>query len=303
MTNTIRIATRKSKLALWQANHVAQLLQQKGFGTEFVLVVTKGDRILDVPLADIGGKGLFLKEIEDTLLQRGADIAVHSMKDVPSQDPEGLVMAGLLEREDPRDALIGATSLAALPEGATVGTSSLRRHAQVIASRPDITIKTLRGNVDTRLQKLFDGQYDGIVLATAGLIRLGLNQHIGQRLDFEHMLPAVAQGCVGVQCRSDNPDLIQLLGSLGHRPTTLAVIAERKANEALGGSCHAPIAVHGTWAHNQLQLEGLAGNLKGQLIRTQVQAAVEDEQSAQQLGMNLAQNLFKQGARELLQIQ
>lgn len=302
MSNIIRIATRKSKLALWQAHHVADRLQAKGFATELVLVVTKGDRILDIPLAEIGGKGLFLKEIEDTLLRNEADIAVHSMKDVPSHMPDGLCLAAMLQREDPSDALVGADSLESLPTNAIVGTASLRRHAQLIAARPDLKIKTLRGNVNTRLQKLLDGEYDAIVLATAGLKRLELEHHIGQRISKTAMLPAVAQGCVGVQCRANDEELIKQLNSLEDTATMLSIFAERTTNEALGGSCQAPIAVHGTWqTTTQLHLEGMAANLTGTVIRHSVEAEVTQTRDARALGLQLSEAMLKQGAGALLQ--
>lgn len=300
--STIRIATRKSKLALWQAHHVAHLLQAKfNIPTELVPVVTKGDRILDIPLAEIGGKGLFLKEIEDALIRGDADIAVHSMKDVPSQMPDELVLAAMLERENPSDALIGADSLEALPKGAIVGTASLRRHAQLLAARPDLDIKTLRGNVDSRIAKQLAGEYHAIVLATAGLKRIGLTEHIGWQFSPDVMLPAVAQGCVGVQCSKANQELTDLLKTLEHNSTFLAVSAERQCNEALGGSCHAPIAVHGHWNQQTLILDGMVGNLQGQILRDQVSGTISSQAEAQELGSQLAELLFAQGALNILQ--
>lgn len=297
----VRIATRKSKLALWQANHVAALLQTKlGMETELVLIVTKGDRILDKPLAEIGGKGLFLKEIEDALLRDEADIAVHSMKDVPSEMIDELVLTAMLEREDPTDALVGASSIEALPHGAIVGTASLRRQSQIMALRPDVRTKTLRGNVNTRLAKLHAGEYDAIILATAGLIRLELDEHIGLRIDKKDMLPAVSQGCVGIQCRASDTSLRESLQTLEHEKTAIAITAERTCNEALGGSCHAPIAVHATWDDSLLNLEGMVGNLSGSICRKSVQAKVECKTDATGLGLELAELLFASGARELL---
>ena len=298
---TIRIATRKSQLALWQANHVAQLLETKlGYTTELVTVVTKGDRILDIPLAEIGGKGLFLKEIEDTLIRNEADIAVHSMKDVPSAMIEELTLAAMLEREDPSDALVGASSLSQLPQGAVLGTSSLRRQSQLLALRPDLQIKMLRGNVNTRLAKLEAKEYDAIVLATAGLIRLEMNDAIGARFTPADMLPAVSQGCVGIQCRASDLELIQQLHSLEHEKTALVVTAERTCNEALGGSCHAPIGVHGVWDGDSIRLEGVVGDLKGNTCRQTSTQKVSSSENAIALGHTLASMLMNSGAKELL---
>lgn len=301
-TRTIRIATRKSELALWQANHVANLLQKKyKIKSELVPVVTKGDRILDIPLAKIGGKGLFLKEIEETILNNEADIAVHSMKDVPTTTTNKLIICAMLTREDPSDALIGASSIESLPKNAIIGTSSLRRQSQIIALRPDIKIKTLRGNVNTRLAKLHAHEYDAIILATIGLLRINLGHHIGQRLKNADMLPAVAQGCIGIQCRTEDTELREILKPLEDPLTALAITAERYCNEMLGGSCHAPIGIHGTWQKsNQLILEGMVGNLSGTICKKSMEATITTQEDAIQLGQNLANLLFESGARQLL---
>ncbi|HBF07158.1 MAG TPA: hydroxymethylbilane synthase [Gammaproteobacteria bacterium] len=303
LPSTVKIATRKSKLALWQAEHVAHLIQTKlGLKTELVKVVTEGDKTQSagIALSKIGGKGLFLKEIEDTMLRGEADIAVHSMKDVPSDMIEELTLAALLERENPSDALVGVTSIDQLKQGAVVGTSSLRRHAQILAARPDLQIKTIRGNVDTRLAKLDAGEYDATILATAGLKRLKLNDRIDLEIPKDVMLPAVAQGCVGIQCRTQDTELRKALLTLQHTATALVVTAERQCNEALGGSCHAPIAVHGTLNGSDMSLEGMVGNLEGVLCRKTVTGTVTSADEAKALGLKLSEVLFASGAKEIL---
>jgi len=265
---------------------------------ELVELTTKGDRILDSPLAKIGGKGLFLKELEEALLAGSADIAVHSMKDVPALLPEGLVLRTICEREDPRDALVGATSLEQLAQGARVGTSSLRRQCQLRAARPDLRILDLRGNVNTRLRRLEEGRYDAIVLAAAGLKRLGMADRISALLEPEHCLPAVGQGAVGIECRQSDPAIEQLIDRLHHHPTAQRVTAERAVNRRLEGGCQAPIAAHATLDGTRLQLTGLVGSVDGvKILRQSVSGPASD---ADTLGQNLAEALIQQGADKLL---
>lgn len=244
----IRIATRRSPLALWQAEHVAKLLKAShpSIEIELVKMITQGDKILDTPLSKIGGKGLFVKELEQGMLNGDADIAVHSMKDVPAQLPDGLEMAAILEREDPRDAFVSNTyaSIDDLPQGAVVGTSSLRRQCQLLQMRPDLRIKSLRGNVNTRLQKLDDGDYDAIILAAAGLIRLGFESRIKTAIPMNTMLAAIGQGAIGVECRTGDEETLRLIECLHHDTTATRVTAERAMNFKLEGGCQAPIAGH-----------------------------------------------------------
>jgi hydroxymethylbilane synthase len=244
------IATRESRLALWQAEHVQSLLQAR-FGRTVTLLgmTTKGDQILDRALSKVGGKGLFVKELEVALEEGRADLAVHSLKDVPMELPDGFVLAAVLEREDPRDAFVSNqhASLDALPQGAVVGTSSLRRMVQLRDLRPDLQIEPLRGNLDTRLRKLDEGQYDAIILAAAGLKRLGLSERIRQHIDTVVMLPAAGQGALGLEIRSQHAELTQALGTLAHTPTWLATLAERGVSRAMGGSCSMPLAAFAEW--------------------------------------------------------
>lgn len=246
MSNTLRIVTRKSLLALWQAEHVKSRLLDlhPSLNVTLIGVSTEGDKILDVPLAKVGGKGLFVKELEEALLRNEADLAVHSMKDVPSQLPEGLKIASVLERIDPRDAFISNhyDSLDALPPGAVVGTSSLRRQAQVLRVRPDLTVKSLRGNVDTRLNKLDQGEFAAIILAVAGLERLGFEHRIREIFHPDVMLPGIGQGALGIECREGDKPVADLVAPLHHAMTGICLAAERSMNEALGGSCQSPIA-------------------------------------------------------------
>src|SRR3954470_8756711 len=240
------IATRESRLALWQAEHVKRLLEARGHGVSLLGMTTRGDQILDRSLSKVGGKGLFVKELEVALEEGRADLAVHSLKDVPMDLPEGFVLACVMEREDPRDAFVSNrhANLAELPQGAVVGTSSLRRVVLLRALRPDLKIEPLRGNLDTRLRKLDEGGYDAIVLASAGLKRLGLGERIRQVFEPEQMLPAAGQGALGIEVRSDRQDLLELLAPLAHHATWLAVSAERAVSRAMGGSCSMPLAAH-----------------------------------------------------------
>jgi hydroxymethylbilane synthase len=297
----IRIATRRSPLAKWQANHVAGLLRAREPGLEVRLheLVTKGDKILDVALAQVGGKGLFVKEIEDALLVRDAEIAVHSMKDLPALLADGLVLAAVPEREDPRDALCAprARTLAGLPRGARVGTSSLRRSAQLKALRPDLVIETIRGNVETRLNKTEQG-FDAVVLAYAGLRRLGLADRATYVFDPDEMLPAVAQGALALEARSDDAATIARLAALEHAETRHRIEAEHAFLRTLEGGCQVPIAGHATVTGGAVTLRGLVASLDGsRIIRGERSGPVAD---ARRLGVALGEQLLAEGARELL---
>ena len=303
MSREIRIATRKSALALWQAEHVKARLQQAHPGLSVILVpmVSRGDKLLDAPLAKIGGKGLFVKELETALLENQADIAVHSMKDLPMDFPEGLGLYCICEREDPRDAFVSNTyaSLDALPAGSVVGTSSLRRQAQLLARRPDLKIQFLRGNVNTRLAKLDAGDYDAIILAAAGLIRLGFAERIRTSICAEDSLPAGGQGAVGIECRSVDSQIHALLAPLHHHDTALRVTAERALNKHLNGGCQVPIACYAVLEGEQLWLRGLVGQPDGShLLRAEQRANSAD---AEQLGVQVAEALLAQGAAAILQ--
>jgi len=300
--DVIRIATRKSPLALWQAEHVAAELRalHHGIKVELVAMSTQGDKILDTPLAKIGGKGLFVKELEQGMLEGRADIAVHSMKDVPVELPEGLHLAVIMEREDPRDAFVSNRfdSIDALPQGSRVGTSSLRRQSQLSARRPDLEILPLRGNVNTRLRKLDDGEYDAIILASAGLIRLGFEDRIRGFIDTEDSLPAIGQGAIGIECRSDDPRVNALIEPLHHPETAACVLAERSMNHRLMGGCQVPIAGHATLECEILSLHGLVGEVDGsQIVRGKVCGAVQD---CEAIGIALAEDLLERGARQIL---
>ena len=299
----LRIATRQSLLALWQAEHVAALLRRAHPHIEVALLPmsTKGDRILDRSLAAIGGKGLFIKELEAALEDRRADMAVHSMKDVPGDLPAGLVIAAVLPRVDARDALVSlsARALEDLPLGARLGTSSLRRQAQLLAARPDLAIEALRGNVDTRLKRLEAGELDAIVLACAGLIRLSLESRISARLDPKISLPAVSQGVIGIECRADDLKSRAVLEALNDAATRRAVDAERAFARRLGGSCQSPIAAYAQVAQDRLTLEGLVAEPDGsRVLRDSISGSTAD---AEILGVELAERVLAMGAGELLQ--
>tara|TARA_R110000803_G_scaffold113618_5_gene182089 strand:+ start:77621 stop:78553 length:933 start_codon:yes stop_codon:yes gene_type:complete len=299
---TVRIATRKSALALWQAEYVKAQLEHfhPGINVELVPMTTKGDIILDTPLAKVGGKGLFVKELEVAMLENRADIAVHSMKDVPVEFPEGLGLEIICPREDPRDAFVSNTinSLAELPQGAVVGTSSLRRQCQIKAMRPDLDIRDLRGNVNTRLKKLDNGEYDAIILAAAGLIRLEMPERIREYIAAEVMLPANGQGAVGIECRTDDATIKALLAPLGCEETRIRVIAERAMNRALEGGCQVPIGSYAVLNGQELHLRGLVGAVDGSEILTgEVRGKFDD---AEQLGNQLAEDLLAKGADKIL---
>lgn len=298
----IVIATRESRLALWQAEHVKALLQARGHTVELLGMTTQGDQILDRSLSKVGGKGLFVKELEVALEEGRADVAVHSLKDVPMELPEGFALACVMEREDPRDAFVSPkfASIDALPQGAVVGTSSLRRQVLLQALRPDLKIEPLRGNLDTRLRKLDEGQYDAIVLAAAGLKRLGLASRIRATFDATAMLPAAGQGALGIEVRSNRQDLIDALAPLTHQPTWLTVAAERAVSRAMGGSCSMPLAAHGLLDDDgTLQLDAAWGDPEGQapLVRAQAQAPVSTLAQAEALGNAVAERLRAGGAR------
>jgi hydroxymethylbilane synthase len=339
-TNKISIGTRGSKLALWQAECIKTLLikYHPGLEVHLVKIKTTGDMILDVPLAQVGGKGLFVKEIEESMLRNDIDIAVHSMKDVPADFPPGLHLSAICEREDPRDAFISAIqnskpkfqNLKELPVGATLGTSSLRRSCQLSHLRPDLTILQLRGNLDTRVRKLDEGQFDAIILATAGVKRLGLQDRITEILPFEISLPAVGQGAIGIECRIDDEVINNIVGVLDHKETSVAVRAERAFLKRLEGGCQVPIAAYArivnnpsippsekggkggfekgkrrevkdsslVTRHSLLVMDGLVGSIDGKkLVRGHIEGKPEDYES---LGVRLAEDLLSRGAKEIL---
>ncbi len=294
------IATRESRLALWQAEHVKALLEQSGHTVSLLGMTTRGDQILDRSLSKVGGKGLFVKELELALEEGRADLAVHSLKDVPMDLPDGFALACVMEREDPRDALVSPNyaSLADLPQGAVVGTSSLRRVVLLRALRPDLKIEPLRGNLDTRLRKLDEGQYDAIVLAAAGLKRLGLAQRIRQTFEPSEMLPSAGQGALAIEVRSERADLLQLLAPLADQRTWMAVAAERGVSRAMGGSCSMPLAAHASFSGEYLQISAAWGEPEGSgpLVRAMDAAAVADVEQAAALGVAVAAQLRAGGA-------
>lgn len=302
--HTITIATRQSPLALWQANHVKDLLSTHypDLVVQLLPMTTQGDIILDTPLAKIGGKGLFVKELERALLDRRADIAVHSLKDVPMVLPDGLVLGAILQRETPFDAWVSNhfASLDDLPKGAIVGTSSLRRACQILHARNDIQIQSLRGNLGTRLGKLDNGEFDGIVLAASGLIRLGLGARIRNLIAPDICLPAAAQGILGIECRDDSK-ILTMLDCLNHHKDRLVALCERAVNARLGGSCQVPIGAFAQFDGDSLQLRALVGSPDGtQLLHSECTSVVDDESSAIALGTNCADTLLAQGAGAIL---
>lgn len=303
--SSLTIATRESRLAMWQAEHVQSLLRGMGHDVSLLGMTTQGDQILDRALSQVGGKGLFVKELEVALELGKADLAVHSLKDVPMELPEGFALACVMEREDPRDAFVSNTydNLQALPQGAVVGTSSLRRVALLRALRPDLKIDALRGNLDTRLRKLDEGQYDAIVLAAAGLKRLGLSQRIRAIFDPSQMLPAAGQGALGIEVRSQRSDVVKALSPLVHQTTWLAVAAERAVSKAMGGSCSMPLAAYATLTGDQLNMDAAWGDTDNKLplVRVCQQGQVTDLASAAALGQRVAAALreavYAQGGR------
>jgi hydroxymethylbilane synthase len=306
MTSKLIIATRESRLALWQANHVKALLEMQGHEVSLLGMTTLGDQILDQPLSKVGGKGLFIKELEVALEDGSAHLAVHSLKDVPMELPDGFALACVLEREDPRDAWVSPhhESLESLPAGAVVGTSSLRRTVLIQALRPDLKIEPLRGNLDTRLRKLDEGQYAGIVLASAGLKRLGLKERIRHAFSLDAMIPAAGQGAIGIEICANRPDLAHILSRLNHLPTAVRVYAERGVSRTMGGSCSMPLAAHATLEMGTLSIHAAWGDphLKTTaLIHAQEQCTLDVSASdvllqASALGERVAQQLITQGA-------
>lgn len=299
----IRIATRRSPLALWQANFVKQnlLLAHKNLTVELIPMMTQGDIILDSPLAKIGGKGLFVKQLEQAILTNQADIAVHSIKDIPAQFPEGLTLATICQRDDVRDAFISNhySNLDELPNGAIVGTSSLRRQCQLRANYPHLQIKDLRGNVGTRLAKLDNQEYDAIILASVGLKRLDLQDRIKQYIDISSILPAVGQGAIGIETRANDKPLLDILSVLDDKNSRICIQAERAMNKALQGGCQVPIACYSQLNNDILFLQGLVGSIDGsKIIKATVEGSINDPEK---LGQTLAEHLLEQGAKSILQ--
>jgi len=300
--NELRIATRGSPLALWQAEHVQARLEalHPQLKVSLLTMKTRGDKLLDAPLAKVGGKGLFVKELEAGLLDGRADLAVHSLKDVPVQFPDGLELALVMEREDPRDAFVSNSydSLAAMPAGSLVGTSSLRRQTQIRERYPELEVDWLRGNVNTRLAKLDAGDFDAIILAASGLQRLGFDERIRTAIPPEECLPAIGQGVLGIEIRRDDEQLRELISPLAHAETTLRITAERALNQTLNGGCQVPIAGYAVLEQDQLYLRGLVGEPDGsEILRAEVRGSSDQ---AHELGVELAQQLLAQGAGRIL---
>jgi hydroxymethylbilane synthase len=298
------IATRRSRLALWQAQHIATLLERlhAGLGVELLPLTTRGDELIDRRLDEAGGKGLFVKELETAMAQGRADLAVHSMKDVPAELPEGFALAAITAREDPRDVFVSKKfkSLHEMPAAATVGTSSLRRSAQITERHPRLEVRLLRGNVDTRLAKLDRGEYDAIVLAAAGLARLGLAARITARLEADEMLPAPGQGALGIECLAGRAEVAAVLAPLADADTTICVRAERAVSRALGGSCALPLAAYAEIVKNQLRLRALVASADGRrVLRCELKGGFADPQG---LGARAADELRRQGAEQILGI-
>lgn len=302
MRKQIRIGSRGSALALWQAEWVTSELEKKypGLIVALTKIKTTGDKILDVPLAQVGGKGLFVKEIEEAMLSDEIDIAVHSMKDVPTLFPDGLHLGAITKREDPRDALLSRNNVSFhyLPNGAKVGTSSLRRQAQLLHVRPDFSIHQLRGNVDTRLRKLKEGRFDAIILAAAGVKRLGIEENVTEYLDPAISLPAIGQGALGIECRVDDRELNDLISFFNHRDSRTCVTGERALLRRLEGGCQVPIACYGRIQSGALHLTGLVGSVDGtRIIKDSIEGAPD---KAEKLGVMLAEKLLAQGADVIL---
>ncbi|MCO6540130.1 MAG: hydroxymethylbilane synthase [Gilliamella sp.] len=298
----IRIATRKSPLALWQANFVKQqiLTNHPNLTVELIPMVTKGDVLLDSPLSKIGGKGLFVKQLEQAILNNEADIAVHSIKDIPAEFPEGLTLATICKRDDVRDSFISNkySNIDELPNGAIIGTSSLRRQCQLRAKYPHLQIKDLRGNVGTRLAKLDNQQYDAIILASAGLKRLALQDRIKQYIDTDLILPAVGQGAIGIETRADDKKILEILSVLDDKHSRVCIEAERAMNKALQGGCQVPIACYSQLNNNILSLQGLVGRIDGsKIIKGTLEGSITE---AEKLGKELAKRLLDQGAKTIL---
>jgi len=303
MRSTVTIATRGSKLALWQAEHIKGLLQDHypGLEVRLTIIKTSGDKIQDVPLAKVGGKGLFVKEIEEALLAGQADLAVHSMKDVPAGLPEGLTMGVMPVRDDPADCLLSkvAGDLESLPRGCRVGTSSLRRRTQVLATRPDVLIEPLRGNLDTRVRKLEEGRFEAIIVASVGLKRLGLGGKYASRLEPSKFMPAVGQGALGIEHRSDDQELASVLNFLNHQESATAITAERSYLHRLEGGCQVPIGGHATVEGGRVDLRGFVADTEGK--RLIVRNGRDTAAKAAELGRRLAEDILEAGGREILQ--
>jgi len=302
MQGPIRIATRGSKLALWQAEHIAGKLREQhpGLEVELKVIRTSGDKIQDAPLAKFGGKGLFVKEIEETLLQGEAELAVHSMKDIPSELPDGLTLGVVPERDDPADCFLSHShpDIASLPSNSSVGTSSLRRQAQLLALRPDLSVRMLRGNLDTRLRKLEEGQYEAIVVAAVGLKRLGLQARHKKRLLSAEFLPAVGQGSLGLEYVQGSNELETVISCLDHPPTRAAVTAERSFLQRLEGGCQVPIGGHASWQDGELRLQGVVADLQGrEIIRKEARHPAEE---AVHLGREVAEDILQRGGDRIL---
>jgi len=298
----VKIGTRKSKLAMWQTNFIAKKIKENfpNLDIEIVKITTKGDKILDVPLAKVGGKGLFVKEIEDALLNGDIDLAVHSLKDVPTHFPEGLYLGAITEREDPRDCLVSVKykSLKELPKGAVIGTSSLRRKSQILKLRPDLTVKDLRGNVDTRLRKLENGEYDAIILAYAGLKRLGLNHKATYIFNPEELIPAVAQGFLGIEIRANDEKIKSIVDKLNHKESFLRAEAERSFLRRLEGGCQVPLGCYSSINNGKLKMIGFISNLDGtKFIKDYVEGDIKKYKN---LGIQLAEKLLSRGGEEIL---
>ncbi len=306
--NKIIIATRGSKLALWQAEWIKSELEQRNpdITIELNIIKTTGDKILDVPLAQVGGKGLFVKEIEEAILKGEADLAVHSMKDVPTELPDELHLSTITKREDPRDAFLTQikdskfeySSINELPQDAKVGTSSLRRICQLLSIRPDLNITNLRGNVDTRIRKLDEGEFDAIILATAGVKRLGHEDRITEKIPTDISLPAIGQGAVGIECRIDDEFTNNLLKALDHYETSVCVRAERAFLKKLEGGCQVPIAAYAQLKNGEIVMEGLVGSIDGSILLKESLTGKPEE--AEKLGTTLAEKLLSKGAKEIL---
>ncbi len=297
--NTLRIGTRKSKLALWQANYVKERLEGRGYSVELVLITTTGDKILDAPLAKIGGKGLFVKEIEEALLRGDIDLAVHSLKDVPMVLPEGLILGAITEREEPFDVLISrdGRGLHELPEGAKVGTSSLRRQVQIKRKRPDLKVETLRGNVDTRLRKLEEGLYDAIVLAYAGVKRMGFEERVSEVL--EDFIPAVGQGSLAIEIRQGDQRVYEAIAFLDHRESRIRAECERAFLRELQGGCQVPIGAYAWIEGEKLKLKAFISDLEGKRFLEGVEEG--DLHQAEQIGKKLARRLLEEGGKAILE--
>ena len=303
MSQQLTIATRESRLALWQANHVKQLLEDLGHHVTLMGMTTMGDQILDQPLSKVGGKGLFIKELEVAIANGSAHIAVHSLKDVPMVMPDGFDLTCVMAREDARDAFVSNdyASLEDLPKGAIVGTSSLRRESVLRARFPHLVIEPLRGNLDTRMGKLDRGEYQAIILAAAGLKRLGLESRIKAFLPYDPYTPAAGQGALGIETLSAHPHIKDWLAPLNDMPTLLAVSAERMVSRQLGGSCEVPLAAHATWDQNQLQIRSFVASTDGKAIcLAHGKGVVQSLADAEALGLAVAQDLLAQGAAELI---